>query len=149
MSKLCQLEKDVKEYYAQVKNALIEYKKVNARLSFNYESFNMGRKSVAKLNVKGKTLVLYLALNPQEVGAKYYAKNVNDVKKYQDTPTMVKVKSARGAKYAIELIDKLLDGAKKIENFEPITYNEPIKSDAQLIKKGLAKLVKRPTGFFN
>ena len=147
--KLCQLDKDVKEYYSQVKNALIEYKKVNARLSFNYESFNMGRKAVAKLNVKGKTLVLYLALNPEEVGAKYYAKNVNDVKKYQDTPTMVKVKSARGAKYAIELIDKLLDGAKKIENFEPITYNEPIKSDAQLIKKGLAKLVKRPTGFFN
>ena len=147
--KLCQLDKDVKEYYSQVKNALIEYKKVNARLSFNYESFNMGRKAVAKLNVKGKTLVLYLALNPEEVAAKYYAKNVNDVKKYQDTPTMVKVKSARGAKYAIELIDKLLDGAKKIENFEPITYNEPIKSDAQLIKKGLAKLVKRPTGFFN
>ena len=147
--KLCQLDKDVKEYYSQVKNALIEYKKVTARLSFNYESFNMGRKAVAKLNVKGKTLVLYLALNPEEVAAKYYAKNVNDVKKYQDTPTMVKVKSARGAKYAIELIDKLLDGAKKIENFEPITYNEPIKSDAQLIKKGLAKLVKRPTGFFN
>ena len=62
---------------------------------------------------------------------------------------MVKVKSARGAKFAIELIDKLLDGAKKDENFTPFTYNEPIMSDAQLIKKGLAKLVKRPTSFFN
>ncbi len=148
--KLCQLDKEVKGFYSQVKNALIEYKKVSARMSFNYESFNMGRKAVAKLNVKGKTLVLYLALNPEEyVKTKYYAKNVGDVKKYQDTPTMVKVKSERGTKYAIELINKILDGAKKDQNFTPISYNEPVKSDAQLIKKGLAKLVKRPTSFFN
>ncbi len=150
LGKLCQLDKDTKDYYSQVKNALIEYKKVNSRTSFNYENFNMGRKSVAKLNVKGKTLVLYLALNPKDyVNTKYFAKNVSNVKKYQDTPTMVKVKSPRGTKYAIELINKLLEGAKKDTNFEPINYVEPIKSDAQLLKKGLAKLVKRPSTFFD
>ena len=147
--KLCQLDKDIKEYYSAVKNALIEYKKVNSRISFNYENFNLGRKSVAKFNVKGKTLVLYLALNPDEyVGTKYFARNVSDVKKYQDTPTMVKIKSPRGAKYAIELVGKLLDGAKKDANFVPVQYNEPMKSDAQLLKKGLAKLVKRSGSFF-
>ncbi len=147
--KLCQLDKFTKDYYSQVKNTLIEYKKVNSRLSFNYESFNVGRKSVAKLNVKGKTLVLYLALDPTEyVNKKYFAKNVGGVKKYQDTPTMLKVKSPRGTKHAIELINKLLNGAEKHANFEPIKYADPIKSDAQLLKKGLAKLVKRPSSFF-
>ena len=150
LGKLCQLDKDTKDYYSQVKNALIEYKKVNSRISFNYENYNIGRKSVAKLNVKGKTLVLYLALNPNDyVNTKYYAKNVGYVKKYQDTPTMVKVKSARGTKYAIELINKLLEGAVKDANFEPTKYADPIKSDAQLLKKGLAKLVKKSAGFFD
>ena len=148
--KLCQLDNDIKGYYSQVKNSLIEYKKVNARISFNYENFNVGRKSVAKLNVKGKTLVLYLALNPKDyVNTKYYAKDVSDVKKYKDTPTLVKIKSARGTKYAIELINKLLLGEQKHDNFEPIKYTEPAKSDAQLLKKGLAKLVKKPNGFFD
>ncbi len=148
LGKLCQLDREVKDYYSSVKNSLISYKKVNSRVSFSYDSFKLGRKAVAKLSVRGKTLVLFLALNPNDyLGTKYYPKDFSDVKRYVDTPMMVKVKSTRGVKYAIELIDKMLEGVNKTANFEPTTFSEPYMSDAKLLQKGLAKLVKTTSNF--
>ncbi len=147
--KLCQTDAETQDYYSRVKNVLLSYKKVNSRVSFAYDSFNLGRRVLAKFGVRGKTLVLYLALNPEVYkNTKYYPKNVSGKKKYADTPMMVKVKSDRGVKYAIELVEKLLEGAKKKPVFEEVRYFEPYKNDAQLLNKGLAKIVKT-TSMFN
>ena len=148
IGKLCQTDKEVQGYYSDVKNVILSYKKVNSRVSFSSDTFNLGRKVLAKFGIRGKTLVLYLALNPDEyTNTKYYPKNVGDIKKYADTPMMVKVKSGRGAKYAIELVEKMLDGVKKKADFEQVKYYEPYKSDALLLKKGLAKIVKLSSMF--
>ena len=140
---LCQSGEEVQGYYSAIKNQMISYRKISSRVSFQYDTFRKGRSALARLGMKGKTLVLYLALNPRDfINSKYYAKNVGGVKKYADTPTMVKVKSNRGLKYAFELINKLLDGEKKKKDFTEVKYYEPYKSDAKLLDKGLAKIVK-------
>ncbi|MBO5713980.1 MAG: hypothetical protein J6R83_00955, partial [Clostridia bacterium] len=141
--KLCQTDVDVQDYYSRIKNVLLSYKKVNSRVSFSADTFNRGREVLAKFGFRGKTLVLYLALNPDAyANTKYFPKNVGNVKKYAETPMMVKVKSDRGAKYATELVEKMLEGAKKVNDFVEVKYFEPYMNDAKLLNKGLAKIVK-------
>ena len=51
---------------------------------------------------------MFIALNPSEyIDTKYSPKDMSDVKKYEDTPMLVKIKSLRGVKFAKELIDAL------------------------------------------
>ena len=140
---LCQAGEEIQGYYSEIKNQIISYRKTSSRVSFHFDTFRKGRLVLARIGMKGKTLVLYLALNPSDyVNTKYHAKNVSGIKKYADTPTMVKVKSTRGLKYALELIDRVLEGADKKKSFESVKYYEPYKSDAKLFEKGLAKIVK-------
>lgn len=141
-AKLCQASADQKKFYGEIKNALLEYKRVNSRISWSYDSFNLGREKKAKIAFRGKTMVIYLALNPDDYeGTKYYTHNVGGVKKFEDTPMMIKIKSARGVKHAIELIGVMLDGVVKVKDFVPETYKFSYKSDKKLIEEGLAKKV--------
>ena len=95
------------DYYNKLKNHILTYK-VKSRISWNYESFNAGRKKLIKLNVRGKTLVMYIALDPAKYeDSKYNIRNVSDSKKFEQTPVMVKIRSGRGLKFAIELVDAL------------------------------------------
>ena len=63
-SRMIQASDHTKEYYDTVKNKLLSYKNVKARSSWSFESFNRGRVKLAKLNVRGKTLVMYIAIDP-------------------------------------------------------------------------------------
>ena len=106
----------------------------------NYENFFFGRNSVAKLAVRGKTLVLFVALNPADyVKTKYCAKDMSKVKKFDNTPTMVKVRSARGVKFAKELVAKVFEGVPAKKGFVPQEYKFKYQSDRQLVEHNLAK----------
>ncbi len=97
-----------KDFYKEVKDYLLGFKKVRSKICFSYDNFFFGRKSIVKLTVRGKTLCMYIALTPSEfIDTKYSPKDVSDVKKYEDTPMLVKIKSVRGVKFAKELIDLL------------------------------------------
>ncbi len=97
-----------KDFYKDVKDYLLSYKKVRSRVSFSYDNFFFGRNSIVKLSIRGKTLSMFIALSPSEFyGTKYSPKDMGDVKKYEDTPMLVKIKSPRGVKFAKELIDLL------------------------------------------
>ena len=113
MGKLLQADEKVKDFYVEVRNHLLSYKKLNGRISWHYDCFNLGRETKAKIAIKGKTLLLYLELNPKDVDEKYFAKDVSDVKKFADVPTCVKIKSDRGVKFAKELIDTMLSNVEK------------------------------------
>ena len=141
-AKLRQSEQDVKDYYLDVRNYLLSFKKVRSNTSWSYENFFLGRNSIAKLALRGKTLVLYTSLNFSEYeNTKYHPKNMGDTKKYEDTPTMIKIKSTRGVKFAKELIDKLLDGVDKLDGFTPDKVDLKYLSDKKLIELKLAKQV--------
>lgn len=108
--KLLSLNSEIKEFFSEVHNELISYKKLNYRVSFKGITYHVGRKNVAKMVVRGRTLKLHLALDvndyPKTV---YFQESLANVKAYQDVPFTVKIKSKRGKNNAIKLIVSLAE----------------------------------------
>ncbi|MCQ2413901.1 MAG: hypothetical protein MJ082_03775 [Clostridia bacterium] len=137
MSRLIQSQGEVQDYYTEIKNALLSYKGVKARMSWNIETFNKGRQPLAKINCKGKTLMLYLALEPSEYNVnKYHFSNLSEKPKFAMVPLMMKVRSARSLKYALELIEELM---KKQE----IPFGKPSNTDFHLPYETTEALVEK------
>ncbi len=142
-SRLIQSQGNVQEYYSILKNALLSYKGVKDRTSWDYESFNKGRIKVAKLNAKKKSLYLYLALDPATlVDTKYFFDDVSSKKKYAAVPVLFKIKGERKLKHALELIEKLCGeelALPPVKNFEAVDYTVPHQDTKSLVQNGLIK----------
>lgn len=140
-AKLIQSEDYVKDYYTELKNELLSYKKVHARMSKKRESFNFGRMCLARLTIRGKTLRLHLALDPKEyIDTKYIIDDTSETKSLADTPLMYRIKNDRRLKYAKDLIAAVMAqvGAVKQE-IEPVDYTAmyPYEEDEPLIERDL------------
>ncbi|MDE7163608.1 MAG: uL15 family ribosomal protein [Clostridia bacterium] len=108
-AKLIQSEGEAKRYYSELKNCLMSYKGVKSRISWKWETFRIGRKKLAKLRLRGKTLSVALALDPAAYeGTKYHVDSLAETKSYADTPCLYRIKNERRLKYAKELIDNLM-----------------------------------------
>lgn len=143
-SRLIQSEPPIQDYYTVLKNALLSYKGVKARMSFNFESFNSGRVQCAKLNVKGKSFLVYLGLDLDEYNVnKYHFSDASDKPKFEKVPMMLKVKSDRSLRYALELIDEVMkkNGFDKDPKFVEQDYHMPYETTAALAEKELVKLI--------
>ena len=68
MAKLIQCGGLMQERYGAVKNELLSYNKVKSRLGWSGEAFRRGRATVAKLAIRGKTLVICLGHEVQIQG---------------------------------------------------------------------------------
>lgn len=109
IARIIQSEDDYKQFYGEVKHALISYRRVNSNVAWGAERFNKGRETIARLKIRGKTLCLYLALDPNDYKTSvYHHLDVSDNKSVAGTPMMVKVKSPLGVRKAIRLIDEML-----------------------------------------
>lgn len=147
VAKMKQSDVKLKVYYSDVKNAFDSYKRINSTISLQGDRFNLGRETIAKITIVGKTLKLYLALDVNDPELKetvYHQKYVGDQKAYEATPFLVKIKSEVGAKKAIRLVRYLaakLDAAED-PTFEPVDYVTEFayETDEQLIEKGLIKV---------
>ena len=149
VAKLKQSEDDIKGYYSVLKNALTEYKKINSNISWHGDRFNFGRDTVARITIIGKTLGLYLALDPADPEFKqtvYRQKDVSKQKAYEGTPFMVKIKSDGGLKKALRLVASLAErlGTDKEEVFEAVDYVAmyPMATDEEMLEEGLIKATK-------
>ncbi len=143
-AKIIQLKDDSKEWYTQVKNELLSYQKVKDRMSWKKETFRLGREAIARFVVRGKTLCLLLAVEPAGfTGTKFTVEDVSAVASTADTPCLYRIKSARRAKYAKELINAVMKelGIKKDPNFEPQDYYVPYEGTMGLMERGLVKRV--------
>ena len=143
MSRLIQAEEPIQDYYTVVKNALLSYKGVKARTSWNFESFNKGRIQCAKLNVKGSAFQVYLGLDPNEYNAnKYHFIDVSDKPKLDKVPMLLKVKSERGLKYVLELIEEMMNklGMERIET-PNVDYHMPYETTEALAERDLVKVI--------
>ncbi len=108
-AKLIQSGEETKRYYSELKNCLLSYKGVKSRLSWKWETFRSGRKALAKLRLRGKTLSLALALDPAAYdGTKYHVDSLAETKSYAETPCLYRIKNDRRLKYAKELIDDVM-----------------------------------------
>lgn len=138
LSRYIQAESYVQDYYTEIKNELLSYKGVKSRSSWAKESFNRGRIHLAKMDVKGKALYLYLALEPAALeGTKYKFTLAKG-----DCPVLLKIKSERKKKHALELIAQLMAGfgLLRIER-EAEDYHLPYEDNEALIQRGLIKII--------
>ena len=149
VAKMKQSESDVKEYYAKLKNEFDSYKRLNSNVSWHGDRFNYGRDTVAKMNICGKTLCLYLALDPNDPEIKttvYHQKDVGSQKAYESTPLMVKIKSGAAVKKATRLVAMLAEklNAEKDEQHKEVDYVEEFayETTKALLGQGLIKITK-------
>lgn len=109
VAKMSMTADNLKAYYNVLKNTLLSYKGVKSRLSWCYDSYNKGRNPIAKINVRGNGLIVYLALDPHRYeGTKYRFRDVSFKKKYEDVPMQIKIRSKRGLRYAVELVADIM-----------------------------------------
>ena len=141
-ARMIQAPVEVQERYEELKNALLSYKKVAARTSWGYESFKSGRDQLAKFAVRGKTLCLLLALDPNELEAsKYNVTDVGSSKKYDTVPCCLRLTSKRSVKWGLELIALLASKNQLVPDpkFTAEKYVCEYESDEALLEKGLVK----------
>ena len=131
----------MQDFYTEVRNALSELAGLRSRVSQACENFRFHGDRIARLSVGGKTLTLYLALDPDAYeDTKYRYEDVSDRKTYAETPMKVRVTSKRMVKYAKELIaDLAAKHEVPVVGHIPMDYHAPFEDDAALIKKGLIK----------
>ena len=120
--KVMSLSDDKKAYYTAIDNELCSYKSVRARTSVACRSYRIKRKLIAKLTVRGKTLVLYLALDVTEhKRSVYFHRDSSDKKAYSAVPFTVRVKTPRTLKNALRLVSLLAEkhDLRKTPDFSP------------------------------
>lgn len=138
---------EVKTYYSELMDEARRYGAIKARRSFRHERIYAGRKTVAMLLFRGKTLCIALALDPKTYAdTKYHGKDVAGVKRFAATPMLIKITSARKLRYVKHLISQIAE-AEEIER-ENVNYNaeyhdynlEPLGSK-ELFKADLLKII--------
>ncbi len=149
-AKLIQTSDQNKAYYSELKNEILSYKKVKARTSWKQESFRFGRASVAKFEIRGKTLCLYLALESARYNeTKYLVEDVSEVKKNESTPCLYRIKNDRRLRYAKDLLADVFQNfeTQKLE-IQPVDYAKdfPYEETEPLIDRELVKLIEERTG---
>lgn len=140
-ARLIQSDNEVKQWYTELKNELLSYKKVHDRMSWKRESYNFGRLPFARLAYRGETLCIYLPLDPESFAeSKYKVESVADNATFADTPCLYRIKNNKRAKYAKELIAMVAEslGATQFER-ESQDYYLPYEGIVELINKGLIK----------
>ena len=142
-AKIIESEETVKQYYSDLKNALLAYPQMASQINWSNDRFAFNNETVAKIGVRGKTLCLYLALDPEEFPESvYHQKFAGNTKMYERTPLMMKVKSNVALKRSIRLIELLAErlGVVK-EEIEPVDYVSmyAFRSEEELLKEGLIK----------
>lgn len=141
-AKLSQSLGNVQDYYSELKNALLSYKGVKNRISWNYESFNKGRVHVAKMDAKTRSLYLYLAIDPELLAdTKYNFVDVSGKRKYATTPVLMKIKGERKFKHALELITMLCGDQMALPHMEneSVDYKVPRMTIDEMVEAGIMK----------
>ena len=143
-AKHIQMKDESKEWYSTLKNELLSYQRVKSRLSWRKETFRIGRMPLARFVIRGKTLCLLLAIEPSGLqGTKFTVADVSAVAATADTPCQYRIKSARRAKYAKELIGIVMKelNMRKIPDYVAQDFFVPYEGTVALMEKGLTKRV--------
>lgn len=143
-AKLIQADDTLKRWYSELKNELLSYKKVTSRLSWQHEAFRLGRGTVAKLVIRGKTLRIYLALDPSAYdGSKYVVEDASEHAKFEKTPLLYRIRSERRCRYAKELIAAAIAalGGDRGQEQDTDYASVPYEDTQELIGRGLVRIV--------
>ena len=144
-AKIIQGDNKLKICYGKVKNCLLQYGLVN-RISWNYETFKSGNKTLARLELRGKTLLLYLALDAGKYkGTEYKVTDVSGVAKNAEVPLLYEIITDKNCSSAKELISEMMkENGLEAGNVAPVDYVAEYRFEGTtaLLQKGLVKVVK-------
>lgn len=142
-ARIIQATDELKERYSRLKNYILSFKNVKGRVSWKKESFRLGRSSFATLVMRGKTLCLCLATDPKKFeDTKYKVIDLSVRSPKSKQPCMYRISAARRVKYAMQLIDLLMEelGAVRTEDFAEQEYKPEYRTTQELIECGLIKV---------
>ena len=109
--KIVESEQTTKDQYSQLKSLLISYG-MKSRVAKSNETFRFKKQLFVKITVQGKSLKVFLALNPDDyVGTKFPIKDMSYKASYSEVPLLIKVRSNLSFKRAKILVEELM--AKK------------------------------------
>ena len=111
---------DLKSAYNEIKSLLKSYG-LNNRVANGGDSFRLHRVTYCKITVAGKSLKLYLALDPKDYAdTTYPIKDAGSKALYKETPLVFKVKSGLSLRRAEELIRDCMDkhGLEQIDQIQ-------------------------------
>lgn len=103
---------DVIEWHAMLQEHLTSYRKVKSRYSARCDSYRMGRDLLAKMAIGGKTLKLYLAVDPEDAAlddGKYHQRDLSETSAYQEVPFMLPIRSYLAVRKACRVIDYMME----------------------------------------
>ena len=141
-AKLMQSRPETKKYYSAIRNALMGYEGTKERMSWTIDTYT-NEQQIAKINIRPRTLDLYLALEPSTLeDSVYRGRDVGGKKKYAETPFLYKVNSPRKLTLALELVQRACEeqGLSPID-IEEVNYEEqyPFTDTETLIARGLIR----------
>ena len=100
---------DIKKFYSDIKNELLSYG-IHDRISRHRENFNQGRINICRMVINGKTLKVYLAVDPDSIDKRYFHHtDVGHRKGLVELPTMINVRSKVSARKVKELITLMME----------------------------------------
>lgn len=149
-ARLSQADDSVKDLYTAITNELHSYKKIRSRISWKFESFYKGRHKCVILQLRGKKINMYIALNAAELAPKYHAKDVSDRARYKSVPTLVKIGGKRSLLYAKQLVALLMTNLGVERGTAPTaTTRIRRKATKTLIDEGLIKIKTAKNSFIH
>lgn len=113
-------DQGLKDAYNELKSLLKSYG-LNNRVSNSGDTFRLHRVTYCKITIAGKSLKLYLALNPADyVDTTYPIKDASSKAIYKETPLVFKVKSGLSLRRGEELIRDCMDkhGLEQVKQLE-------------------------------
>ena len=116
---------EIKERYMKIITEFMLLKGVGIKSSFRGQRIYKGRKTLAQIFMRGKTLCIAFALDPKLYeDTKYRGIDKSDKKRFAKTPLMYKLTSVRRVEYARYLILQLAEfnliGLNETVEMEPI-----------------------------
>ena len=142
LARFIQAEEKVQDYYSVLKNALMSYDSIEQEITWSCETFTHNGEVCAKINVIDKMLVLYLALDPDRYDKYKYHYAYTAKYKGASIPLLIKIKSEKALKYALELIVDLMDElAIKYVSMPDVDYRRSYETVPALIERGLIKVI--------
>ena len=140
-AKLILAERETQDFYLEIANYALAYG-VKVVRSAKRERIYLGRKLFANLTFSGKKLVVAMALNPSDYAdSKYKFKDMSEVRKYAETPFVMKVTSGLKVRQIKDLLTTMFvsEGLEN-QNLDIKVDKIPTKTKKQLIKEGLVKV---------
>ena len=144
LAKVYLSQRGLKEAYCSLFNALASYAGVTTKTAFSCVTFSVKRKPLAMITLTGKSLNLFLALEPsRHAVGRYRLTDVSTKKRFSRVPAKYRVRTQGGLRFALKLIEEAAAEfalEKRQEVLPPVTPKDfPTTSVRELISRGLIR----------